>query len=163
MKPATIYGVCKHALHVALEAFARLTGLGLVWPRVFFVYGPHEHDSRLVASVVKALVRGVPAECTEGRQVRDYLYVHDVAAGLVASLEAEYNGAVDLASGTGIAVRDLVSQVAHNLGRADLVRLGARSPPDDVPLVLGDATEAQLLLGWRPRTSIEAGVENTIA
>jgi nucleoside-diphosphate-sugar epimerase len=124
MKPATIYGACKLALHVALEAFARVTGLSFVWPRVSFVYGPGEHDSRLVASVVKALLEGKPPECTEGRQMRDYAYVGDVAAGLVAALESEYNGAVDLASGRGIVVRDLVSRVACALDRTDLLRLG---------------------------------------
>lgn len=164
MKPATPYGACKHALHLALEAFARATGLGFVWPRVFFVYGPGEHDSRLVASVVKALVRGVPAECTEGRQVRDYVYVDDVAAGLVASLESSHDGAIDLAAGSGIAVRDLVSLVAQEFGRVDLLRLGARrTPVHDVPLVLGDGIEAETLLGWKPRISLEAGIADTVA
>jgi len=163
MKPATIYGSCKLALHVALEAFARVTGLSFVWPRVFFVYGPGEHDSRLVASVVKALLEGKPAECTEGRQVRDYVYVGDVAAGLVAALESEYDGAVDLASGTGVAVGDLVSRVACALDRTDLLRMGARPSRDNFPLVLGDPTEARALLGWSPRTSIADGIAATIA
>lgn len=163
MNPATIYGACKHALHVALQAFAQATGLGFVWPRVFFVYGPGEHDSRLVPSVMKALLRGLPAACTHGRQVRDYVYVDDVAAGLVACLESEYNGAVDLASGSGVAVRDLVLQVAHQLERPDLLRLGALPNKDNFPLVLGDATEAKRILGWAPRTTITAGIADTIA
>jgi nucleoside-diphosphate-sugar epimerase len=163
MKPASIYGACKHALHIAIEAFARVTGLGLIWPRVFFVYGPGEDASRLVASVVKSLLQGMPAECTEGLQVRDYCYVDDVAAGLVAALESNYDGAVDLASGNGIAVRDLVLQVANKLDRTDLVRLGARPSSDNFPLVLGDPTEAGALLGWSPRTPLAVGIADTIA
>ncbi|CAA2141801.1 dTDP-glucose 4,6-dehydratase [Hyphomicrobium sp. ghe19] len=163
MRPATIYGAAKLSLNIALASYARHTGLGLIWPRVFFTYGPGEHDSRLVASVIKALVRGLPAECSEGRQVRDYLYVGDVASGVVAALESDYCGSLDLVSGTGIAVRDLVSEVADRLGRPDLIRLGALPSKDDYPLVLGDPKEAESLLHWTPTTSLAAGLDKTIS
>ena len=44
LRPTTLYGACKHALHVALEAYAGASGLEFVWPRVFSVYGPGEHE-----------------------------------------------------------------------------------------------------------------------
>lgn len=164
LRPATVYGSCKLALFLALGAYARATGLGFVWPRVFFVYGPGEHESRLVASVIRSVVRGEPAECTHGRQVRDYLHVDDVAEGVVAALDSEHDGAVDLASGVGIAVADLVLAVARALGREDLVRLGARpSPAHDAPLVLGDPAEAAAVLGWAPRIGLAEGITETIA
>lgn len=164
LRPATLYGSCKYALYLALDAFARATGLGFVWPRVFFVYGPGEHESRLVASVIKSLVQGVPAGCTEGRQIRDYLHVEDVAAGLVAALESSYSGPVDIAGGPAIAVRDLVTRVAQQLDREDLLRLGARPiPVHDVPLVIGDGDEAARLFGWTPRLSLDEGIADTIA
>jgi len=164
LRPGTIYGACKHALHIALAAFARQTGIGFVWPRVFFVYGPGEDERRLVASVIRALLKGVPAECTEGRQIRDYLHVDDVAAGLVAALESTYDGPIDLAAGHGVSVRELVTQVARQIGREDLLRLGARpSPSHDVPLVVGDGAEAASVLGWAPQLSLEQGLADTIA
>jgi len=163
LKPQTMYGAAKHALHVALQGYARATGMSFVWPRVFFVYGPGEHETRLVASVIKALVRGEPAECTHGLQVRDYLHVDDVARGIVQALESEHQGGIDIAAGQGLAVRDLVLAVATQLGRTDLVRLGARpSPVHDAPSVVGDATEAAAVLGWAPRFTLEAGIADTI-
>jgi nucleoside-diphosphate-sugar epimerase len=163
MRPATIYGACKHALHVALASYARTTELGFVWPRVFFVFGPGEHESRLVASVVRSLLRGEPADCTHGQQIRDYMHVEDVARGIVAALESDHDGAIDIASGIGIAVRDLVLEFAHALGRVDLLRLGARpSPVHDVPVVVGDATEAAAVLGWAPSMTLAEGVADTI-
>jgi nucleoside-diphosphate-sugar epimerase len=164
MRPSTIYGACKYALFMALDAFARTVDLSFVWPRVFFVYGPGEHESRLVASVIRALVRGEPAECTHGGQVRDYLHIDDVASGVVAALESEHRGAIDIASGHGIAVGELVTEVARAMGREDLLRLGARpSPAHDVPLVLGDPTEAAAVLGWAPRMTLADGIADTIA
>ena len=139
LRPATIYGECKNALHLALSEYSCATGLEFVWPRVFFVYGPGENETRLVASVIRSLVRGEPAECTHGRQVRDYAYVADVARGIVLALESDRCGAIDLSSGRGIAVRELVAAVAREVGRQDLVRFGARpAPAHDVDTLIGD-------------------------
>jgi nucleoside-diphosphate-sugar epimerase len=162
-RPSTLYGSCKNALRTALESCAPMIELGLIWPRVFFTYGPGQHESRLVPSVIQSLVRGEPALCTHGEQVRDYLHVTDIAAGIVAALESEHEGTVDIASGQGLAVRDLVLKVGQALGREDLVRLGAvPSPPHDVPTVVGDSREAASLLGWAPTVSLEAGIADTI-
>jgi nucleoside-diphosphate-sugar epimerase len=163
-RPATLYGTCKNALRTTLDSCGSMMGLSLVWPRLFFLYGPGEHESRLVTSVIRSLVHGEPALCTHGRQVRDYLHVNDVAAGVVAALESKHVGSLDIASGQGVAVRDLVLTIARTLDREDLVRLGARpSPPHDVPMVVGDASEAATVLGWAPTISLPEGIAATIA
>jgi nucleoside-diphosphate-sugar epimerase len=162
-RPATLYGTCKNALRSTLESCAPMMGLSLVWPRLFFIYGPGEHESRLVPSVIRSLVRGEPALCTDGRQVRDYLHVTDVATGVVAALESKHVGTVDIASGQGVAVRDLVLEIGRTLGREDLVRLGARPlPPHEAPTVVGDPREAANLLGWAPTISLHEGIADTI-
>jgi nucleoside-diphosphate-sugar epimerase len=163
MRPQTIYGAAKHALHIALASYAERLKLSFVWPRVFFVYGPREHETRLAMSVAKALIEGRPAECTHGRQVRDYLHVDDVADGIVAALLSGHQGEIDIASGAPLPVRDLVLEIARQLGREDLVRLGARpSPIHDLPVVLGDPTPMSRVLAWSPRYDLEAGVADTL-
>mgnify|MGYP002084565597 CR=1 FL=1 len=164
LRPGTIYGACKNAMRIALESYASTIGLSFIWPRVFFVYGPGEHETRLGASVIRSLLRGEPAECTEGLQVRDYLHVDDVASGIVAALESDYNGTVDIASGDGVAVRDLVLTIARELDREDLVRLGARPlAPSEAPLVVGDPAEAASVLGWTARFTLKEGITDTVA
>jgi nucleoside-diphosphate-sugar epimerase len=163
LRPATLYGACKHALHVTLEAYAGASGLEFVWPRVFSAYGPGEHESRLVPSVIRALVRGEVAKCTHGRQVLDYVHVNDIAAGVVASLESDHQGSIDITSGVGISVRDVVATIARLLDGEDLVRFGARPNPDrDFPMVVGDGAEAHLQLGWSTTLSLEEGIAGTI-
>jgi len=63
--PATVYGTCKHSLQVMLDAFSRQTGLSVAWGRIFFLYGPHEHPDRLVSSVIRSVLRGEPARCSQ--------------------------------------------------------------------------------------------------
>jgi nucleoside-diphosphate-sugar epimerase len=164
LRPATLYGTCKHALHITLEAYAREAGIGFAWTRVFDVFGPGERPTRLVPAVVGALLRGQPAECTHGRQLRDYLYVDDLAAGIIAALESDHQGAIDIASGSAVTVREVVETVARLVGREDLLRLGARpASPADAPLVVGDGSEARERLGWTPAYSLEQGIAETIA
>lgn len=164
LRPDTLYGSCKHALQVALSGYADSADLGFVWPRVFFTYGPGEYETRLVASVIRSLVRGEPAETTNGEQSRDYLHIDDVARGIVAALDSRWQGPIDIVGGEAIKVRQLVSEVARQMGREDLLRIGAiPSAATVAPLVQGDIAQARDALGWSPRFSVAEGIADTIA
>ena len=80
LRPATLYGAAKHALHTVAARYAEQAGFELAWGRIFFVYGPGEPDGRLVPSVGRALLAGEPVPTTRGDQVRDFMHVEDVAA-----------------------------------------------------------------------------------
>lgn len=164
LRPATPYGAAKNALRVGAERLAREAGKGLVWPRVFFVYGPHEHPSRLSMAVLRAALGGVPINLTEGRQLRDYVYVRDVGEGVAAALLSAHEGETDLASGAPVSVRDLASAIAREAGREDVLRFGARpSPAHDAPLVVGDPEHARTHIGWSATTTLAQGVKEFVA
>ena len=128
-RPTTLYGVCKKAMHDITMAFAAREGFSAAWGRVFFLYGPGEYKERLVPSVVRALLEGREAQCTHGKQVRDFLHVEDVARAFVSILASDVTGAVNIGSGEPLALRDLVMTVAKAVGREDLVRLGVPPGP----------------------------------
>ena len=163
LAPATLYGSCKHALQQTLNAFARQTGIGAAWGRIFFTYGPHEHPSRLVPSVVNSLLAGKPAECSIGTQARDFLFVEDVAGAFVALLDSGVSGAVNIGSGVPVTIRDLVLSVADRIGSRGLVRFGVRPvAPDEPELLVADVTRLTTEVGWRPRHSLASGLDLTI-
>jgi nucleoside-diphosphate-sugar epimerase len=161
--PHTLYGAAKNALRLALEAFASQAGCSLAWGRVFFLYGPYEHPDRLVAHVARSLLRGEPARCSHGRQIRDYLYVGDVARAFAALLESDIRGPVNIASGQPISLRTLVERLGDLIGRRDLLQLGAiPAAPTDKPLVIGDISRLSVDLGWAPSFSLDEGLTLTI-
>jgi nucleoside-diphosphate-sugar epimerase len=160
--PDTVYGACKHALHEMVRTFAAGRELSAAWPRVFFLYGPKEHPERLVSSVIRSLLRGEPARCSHGRQIRDYLHVQDVADGLVAVLDSEVRDAINVSSGQPTTLREIVSTIGRLTGRPELVQLGALpARANDVPLVVGSNAKAAVL-GWQPRYDLESGLLQTI-
>ena len=60
LRPTSLYGACKNILRGKLEELALQSGLSAAWGRLFFIYGPHEHPQRLVASVCRALLADMP-------------------------------------------------------------------------------------------------------
>lgn len=159
--PATPYGQAKRD---ACEAVSDLDGAGFstAWARVFFLFGGPEHPSRLVPSVALAIRDERPALCSHGEQVRDFLHVEDAGAALVALLESNVRGVVNVASGEPHRVREVIEGIANRLGRPDLIRLGARHT--DEPLVLTAAT-ARLRdeVGWQPQFTFEAALDSAAA
>jgi nucleoside-diphosphate-sugar epimerase len=97
-------------------------------------------------------------------QRRDFVYVEDAADALVALLDSEVSGAVNIASGTAIEVRTLVTRLGALLGRPELLRLGELPAPAGEPSVLaGDPGRLRHELGWRPTFDLDQGLARTIA
>lgn len=163
LRPATLYGACKHATSVVLEALAREAGLSAAWGRIFFLYGPAEPASKFVASVTRSLLKGEEARCTHGRQRRDLLHVADVAGAFAALLDSDVEGAVNIASGHAVELREVVGKIAEKTGREDLVRLGAVPAPDgEPPLIAAEVKRLSEEVGFRPAFDLDAGLDDTI-
>jgi nucleoside-diphosphate-sugar epimerase len=164
LAPATLYGACKAAVGSIAGALAREPGgLSAAWGRIFFLHGPHEKPARLVPSVIGHLLRGEPAPCSHGEQVRDFLHVEDVAAGFVALLDSNVRGAVNVASGAPVAVKDVVTRIGARIGRPDLLRLGALpQPPGDPPRLVADVRRLRDEVGFQPRIGLDEGLGRTI-
>jgi len=159
LAPSTPYGEAKNALRAAAEE----RSLSLGWGRIFFLYGPHEDERRLVASVARALLAGLPARTTHGRQVRDFLHVADVGDAFAALLDSEVEGAVNIGSGEGVAVADVVRRIAAIVGCPDLVELGAlEPPPGEPPVLVADVGRLRDEVGWRPARSLDDGLRDTV-
>lgn len=163
LRPATTYGAAKVALYRAFEEVTERTGFSGAWARIFFLFGPGEPEKRLMASVIRSLLAGEPALCTHGEQRRDYLYVGDVADALVALLESEVTGPVNVGSGDAPPIRDLVLAAARKLDREDLVRLGALPAPEgEAPRVQAEVGRLVGEVGWHLHHGLDRGLDRTI-
>jgi nucleoside-diphosphate-sugar epimerase len=163
LEPATPYGVAKDAVRRLLRSWSREAGVSFAWGRIFFVYGPGEHPDRLVAYVVRALLRGERARCTDGSQSRDFLHVRDVADAFVRLAASGHEGALNIGSGQAVPVRSLVQRIASEIGRPDLVDFGARPSPEGPALLFGDTRRLREALQWAPHFDLESGLRDVIA
>jgi len=159
LRPHTVYGHAKKTLYELLAASASRLGISMAWGRIFFLYGSGEASGRLVPDVISALLRGEPALCSEGSQLRDFMHVEDVARAFVELLETSVTDSVNIASGQSLPLRDLILKIGSYLGRQDLIQLGAR------PLQAGEPAELCAVtrrlnqdVGFRPRYSLDEGI-----
>jgi len=163
LRPKTLYGVCKNATRMLLEAFCERTSISFAWTRLFYLYGQAEEPSRLVPSVTLALLRGEVARCTEGRQLRDFLHVEDVAAAICAVAASDCQGTFNIGSGEPVSVRTIVEIIGKTLDRSDHIAYGAiPGDPNDPPLLVADVHRLRDEVGWRPSFPLEEALPRTV-
>jgi len=157
-----IYDATKIAVHRLSEGFAS-TGMSVACGHVFYLYGPLEDERRVIPSVIRALLSGVPIATTIGLQRRDYLHVADVASAFGALAESSLTGTVDICSGSLVTLAAVLRCIGEEIGRLDLLRLGELESADDDGF--GFAGDPSLLssVGWRPRYELRAGLRDTIS
>lgn len=158
------YVACKIAMQRSLQCVSRPQGVSSAWGRIFFQYGPAEHPERLVPSVIRHLLSNRQAPCSHGRQIRSFLHAEDVGGAFAALLDSGLQGPVNIGSERRITVAQMVELIAAQIGRPDLVRLGARTAAVGEPeLLVPDIHRLRDELGWTPRFSLEEGLADTIA
>jgi nucleoside-diphosphate-sugar epimerase len=164
LEPATLYGACKHATHVAAKAVAAQLGVSLAWGRMFFLYGQGEHPDRLVSSVARGLLAGEEVATTSGEQRRDFMDVRDVAAAFLALLESPVTGPVNISSGEGVAVRDVVMLIAQVAGGVERLLLGALPQRQgEPPVIVGEAGRLTREVGFVPTFDLRKGIADAVA
>src|SRR6266849_7995282 len=131
--------------------------------RLFYVYGPYEDERRLVPAAIRALAAGREFPSTSGEQVRDYLYVEDVASGLCALSRNNLVGAFNVCSGLPVTIASLMQTLGELLGRPDLIRLGAFPNREWDPMfVCGDNRRLRTEGQWSPRYTLRDGLATTV-
>lgn len=165
LKPNSFYGQCKNALHSILEPWAKAVGLTLLWGRIFHLFGPGEHRNRFIPSIILGLLNNCEIPCSHGNQIRDFLYVKDVANAFVELLDNQASGAFNVGSGIKISLKELANKISlffprnrHNLLQFGKLPASSSDPLELVP----DIKPLKNALGWHPNFSLEEALEETI-
>ncbi len=152
------------------NGLACAVGLGIpfVTLRLFHVYGPGEADHRLTPYLMSSLTAGCVADLSSGDQVRDFLFVDDVADAFIAALSSGRmiaDSAYNVCSGIPVSVRHVSQMFCDTLGCShDMLRFGALpARPDEAPWVVGDGTLFEKATGWRPEHTLEQGLRKTMS
>jgi UDP-glucose 4-epimerase len=165
-EPTTLYGRTKLEGTRAVSVVCRRSGLRALTARLFTVYGPGERSERLLPTLIGAAAAGGPVELTAGEPERDFVFVDEVAEGLMrlAASQAVAGEAVNLATGVLTTVRTFTERAATVLGLAPGQLLFGALPTraDEIAHEPVSIARLRALTGWVPSLTIEAGVRHTI-
>jgi GDP-L-fucose synthase len=130
-------------------------------------FGPFDDFNPATAQVVPSLIRRVLdgedplVVWGDGSAVRDFLYIDDLVDGLLlAYARGLGQGAINIGSGTGVSIRELVETVAKVAGRSPRVQWDTSKPAGE-PHKVADTTRARTLLGFAPRVALADGIART--
>lgn len=160
LRPATLYGACKLELAESVERRAASAGIQSAWGRIFYVYGPHEPPERFVPTMVRGALGGPKVACRTPAGIRDLMFVEDLGDAFAALIESDVCGAVNLSTGVGIALGEVlrrIEQAAGGLRSADVYRSHAS---DDC--VVGSNARLAREVGWSPSYDLDTGLRRTI-
>lgn len=166
--PAGIYGITKSASLQLLSFMSKQAQHGnLVILRPFGIFGELEGTHKFFPQVIAKLSRGLPMQMTGGEQVRDYMYVDDlVDAYLMAAVVPLKNVVeiINIGSGKGISLKEIALNIAKQLGANENLLQFEVLPyrSDEIMYSVANIEKAKGILGWKPKTSLEEGIENMI-
>ncbi len=153
LEPSTIYGHAKVATASLTQSACALSGVSLCWARLFLPFGPGEHPDRFVPSVAEALSGRRPKFSVGNENWRDFLAIEDVADAIVHLTLTEYQGTINICSGTPRQVCDLVAEIGCLVGASDCALPDNPATVEGGPRwIIGDDSRLRAT-GWRPKTS----------
>jgi UDP-glucuronate 4-epimerase len=147
--------------------YAQLYGLPLTGLRFFTVYGPWGRPDMAYWLFTDAMLKGRPIKLfNNGDMLRDFTYVDDIVAGIVAALDKPgprgEHRIYNIGNNNPEPLAKLVSTLETYLGVTAVKEL-LPMQQGDVPATYADISAMQRDFGWRPTTSLESGLEKFVA
>jgi nucleoside-diphosphate-sugar epimerase len=167
LEPRGFFGATKAAGSLLLQATAAERGVRAAVLRAFQVYGPGDHPTRLVPTVLAAARSGTAVPLPVRLSRRDWVWVGDVVDACVrAALDDALPPGVVLNIGTGVqtSTEELVACAARVVGHPIATVPGAHPGRDwDTADWVSDPSAARRLLGWAPTVDLAEGLARTRA
>jgi UDP-glucose 4-epimerase len=161
--PVSPYAAAKWAATGYARMFRRHYGLDVRIVRPMMTFGPGQKEFKVVPRTILSLLRNQHAKIGSGSRLVDWVYVDDVVEGLIAAAcVPDLPSEVDLGSGVLVSVADMAREIARQLGREHLLKIGNGARGEEVVRV-GDVDEARRVLGFTATTPLPEGVARTVA
>jgi UDP-glucuronate 4-epimerase len=154
------YAATKIAGEFLCSTYSHLYQMRIVALRFFTVYGARQRPDLAIHQFTRRIYNGRPIDqFGDGSTRRDYTYIDDIIQGVMAAFR--YEGPLfdifNLGESDTIELRTLIAEIERALGRkAQINQLPEQ--PGDVPITCADISKAKRLLGYRPTTSLRAGL-----
>jgi len=168
---AMFYSLAKAANHLQVVAYRRQYGLDWVSIIPGNAYGPADNFSEKNSHVIPGMLRRMHFAKENGEKkftvwgtgspVRDFVYVDDVADAAVLALSRHHEELpINISSGKGVAIRELVGMVAQTVGFEGEIEWDS-TKPDGHQMKVFDVSRMRAVLGFEPKVGLEDGLKKT--
>lgn len=157
------YAASKLACEALGHVYHHVYGMDIAMLRFFTVYGPRQRPDLAIHKFAQLINRGKPIPVFgDGSTARDYTYVSDTVAGVIACTEREFGFEIfNLGESQTVKLSYLIELLENALGKKAVID---RQPPQpgDVPITFANIAKAREKLGYNPQVKIEEGIPKFI-
>jgi UDP-glucuronate 4-epimerase len=168
LRPISPYAATKLAGEFFCHTYAQLYGIAIVCLRFFTVYGPRQRPDLAIRKFATLMEAGKPIPVFgEGSMGRDYTFVDDTVAGVLAALDYEFPpdstpfDIFNLGNSHPVSLNELIETLERVTGRVG-IREQKPLQPGDVPITWANTEKAARMLGYRPATPLAEGLEKFV-
>ncbi len=166
-KPVSIYAATKRAAELMAQSYAHLYRLPMTGLRFFTVYGPFGRPDMAAYLFTKAILEGEPIQVfNAGAMRRDFTYIDDIVAGVIAALDrppsdggedAPPHRLYNLGNHRSEDLTRFIALIEEACGRS-AIKENREMQPGDVPATYADIEASRRDLGFEPTTPITEGI-----
>jgi UDP-glucuronate 4-epimerase len=166
--PVSLYAATKRADELMSYTYAHLFGLCQTGLRFFTVYGPWGRPDMAYYSFARAILAGEPITLYEGGTLRrDFTYIDDIVAGVVAVIDRPPSGTpparvLNIGNHRSEPVTALIGELERALGRRAVIQTAPR-PLVDVEETFASVDAIAELAGFVPRTTLAEGIPRFVS
>lgn len=157
--PNNLYSDQKVSAFNAARKILQETPVRFTWARLFYPYGPHQHEKRLIPYLIHSLKSEIPIRLADVSSVYDWITTRDIASAISWIIEHRLPVEIDIGTSIGITNLELLmtledlmqtkhkvtTRQGHEIGAGEFFVTGKNSP--------------LLLSGWLPRDTLRSGLE----
>ena len=159
LSPNILYSEQKVAAFHAVKKILQESTTRLTWARLFYPYGPHQHEKRLIPHLVHSLKNEIPIRLADISSVYDWITTRDIASAILWIIEHELPVEIDIGTSFGFTNLELLMNLeellrathqksahqGHEIGVGEVFVMGKNSP--------------LFVSGWLPGDTLRSGLE----
>lgn len=160
-KPISYYGKAKYMASTLLKK--KITNFLILRP--YQIYGPNQKADRLIPMVIKFCLQDKKFPCTNGNQLRDFLYVDDFSNLIIKILQKNKfkHNIYNVGFGKPVKVKKVIQLIFKKIKRGVPLYGKIKMRKDEIKKLYPNISRVKKEFKWKPKIQIENGLKKTIA
>jgi nucleoside-diphosphate-sugar epimerase len=162
-KPKGNYGLAKLKASKYIKKIGKKFNFPYVILRLYQIYGPNQNYDRLVPFVIKSCLKNDEFACSEGSQLRDFMYVDDLTRLIKTILKKKIRQKTfNVGYGKPLPVKSVINTILNEIkyGKPEFNSIKMRK--DEVKNLYPDISRVKMAFKWKPKIDFKKGIRKTI-